>query len=166
MVEPWQEILMYTVKNRKEKMAIYPFGKMGLRIKHFLNDVLGIREDLRIDSYYSQFTDYVHTVETLTEIDEYKKYIYIISTTIHNFAHELLIRGISEKNIIFCYPEYGVYSNTFNAYHGAVLSLIKKFNPTSILDADLLLCRGGGKKFIFRNRTARDIAGYNFHICG
>ena len=86
MIEAWQEILMYTVKNRKGEFAFYPFGDNALLIKRFLNDVLGVSEDLRIDNQYSQFTDYVIPIDSINEIGDFQEHIYIISSIIHCFA--------------------------------------------------------------------------------
>lgn len=137
MAEIWQEILMHTVKNRKEKFAIYPFGENGLQVKHFLNDVLGIVESMRIDRYYAQYTDYVIDVDTLQEINNYQKYIYIITSTKRNFSQELLIRGVPEENIVFCYPDGG-HVIKLCAYYDAFYSLLNQVRPESVYDVDLL----------------------------
>lgn len=144
MTEVWQEILMYTVKNRKEKFAIYPFGEKGLQVKHFLNDVLGVLESLRIDRYYAQYTNYVIDVNTLKEISNYQEYIYIVTSTKRNFSQELLTRGVPEENIVFCYPDGG-HVVRLCAYYDAFYSLMRQVNPKRIYDADLLFGEQLGK---------------------
>ncbi len=137
MIEAWQEILMYTVKNRKGKFAFYPFGDNALLIKRFLNDVLGVSEDLRIDNQYSQFTDYVIPIDSINEIGDFQEHIYIISSIIHCFAQELLLRGVPEENIILCYPEYTTCIKRFVAYNDAIMFILKRLHPRSIYDAQL-----------------------------
>ncbi len=145
MTEAWQEILMYTVKNRKGKFALYPFGNNALLIKQFLNSVLGVSEKMRIDNGYSNFTDYVVPVDSITKINDYQEYVYIISSIAHCFSHELLLRGVTEKNIVLCYPEYTTCIKRLAAYNDAIIFLLKKINPKSIYDAQLFFASGLGK---------------------
>lgn len=117
------------------KIAIYPFGKMGMQVKQILNQQYGILEAIIVDNYLADINPQIQKIDEVMNPEEY---IWVITTAdkaVKKSIIESLPISIPENQIIELFMESAPYSNDFK-----VLSHIGRDGINSVPAWEVLEC--------------------------
>ena len=112
-------INVYLEKWPGRKIAIYPFGEMGVKTKEILNWRYGIKETIIVDNQLAYIN---HQIYSLEKVKDYEEYIWILTCenpSFHDEIRKTLQFLVPENQIIDVFEEmfiheYGVYTSEYH----------------------------------------------------
>lgn len=100
---------VYVKKWKGRKIAIYPFGAMGMETKRVLNWKYGIEEALIVDNRLAEFNP---QITTLNEVMEPQEYIWIVACSAPQYHKQVLMAVrelVPEEQIIDVFYDLPIY---------------------------------------------------------
>lgn len=96
------------------KVAIYPFGRMGMQMKVTLNQKYGVMEDIVVDNYLADINPKIVKIDEVKNPEEYIWLIATVKKTVRESIIESLPANIPKSQIIELFEGYPPnYSNDF-----------------------------------------------------
>ena len=97
----------------KKKIAIYPYGNMGIQTKKILNSEFGIKEAVIVDNRLSEVYP---QIKSLNEIENHNEYVWILTCSNPEF-HKSIVTSICDlvpqDQIIDIFEETPIYSKKY-----------------------------------------------------
>ncbi len=89
----------------RANIIIYPFGNIGMSIKHILNTAYGVMEDFVVDDHLCRYNNQIHSTDLFDKI-EVGKYFVILATDNIELYDELIQKLLSKnfnKNQVYTF---------------------------------------------------------------
>lgn len=106
-------IELYLEKWRGKKVAIYPFGKMGMETKRILNWQYGIEETLIVDNHLSNMNP---QISALKNVENPEEYIWLLTCSNPNYHKSIFLslkELVPEEQIIDIFKDMLIYSGQY-----------------------------------------------------